>query len=260
MSKGGEGILNWVSSSIPRFQRLAFMNIPSPRFCIATGSCFPHVSGVRRLVAFTLVEMLVVIAIVGIVAALIFPTLSASRRAAQNVGCVNNLRKMGVGLSAYVADHDGALIPGAHTQELPKIIAWYRVLNDYVGGEEFTKTSSPAIWLCPSKILTPMNTTTSAYIGYGWNYSSFGDLVGSVSLGWGSKMAQVTKPSRTIIIGDSKDPWINPGATPQNYYLYRPPSVNLATRHSGNGNYLMLDGHVEALPPTMDSTYFLKVQ
>jgi prepilin-type processing-associated H-X9-DG protein len=204
--------------------------------------------------------MLVVVAIIGVLAALVFPALNASRRAGQNVRCISNLRQIGVGLLAYVADHDGALVPGAHTQELPKIVAWFTVLNDYLGGQEFTTTSAPAVWLCPSKVPKPMSTTTSIYMGYGWNYTSFGDLVGSTSLGWGSKMAQVTKPSHTIIIGDSKDPWINPAATPQNYYLYRPPSVNLATRHSGRGNYLMLDGHVESLPPTMDPTYFLKNQ
>ena len=34
-----------------------------------------------------------------------------------------------------------------------------------------------------------------------------------------------------------------------------------ARRHPDNvGNYLILDGHVEKLPPTMDSKYFLKVQ
>jgi prepilin-type processing-associated H-X9-DG protein len=34
----------------------------------------------------------------------------------------------------------------------------------------------------------------------------------------------------------------------------------LATRHSSKGNYLMLDGHVESLPPSLDRTYFKKIQ
>ena len=57
----------------------------------------------------------------------------------------------------------------------------------------------------------------------------------------------------------------------QNTAVYPPPTPGTgwtdmadpkfrASRHGGKGNYLMLDGHVEALPPTMDASYFKKVQ
>ena len=50
-----------------------------------------------------------------------------------------------------------------------------------------------------------------------------------------------------------------------NYYIYPPATQNIpakwrASRHGGKGNYLMVDGHVEALPPTMDVNYFKKLQ
>lgn len=59
--------------------------------------------------AFTLVEMLVVIAIIGILAALIFPALGRAREAAKGVACLSNLRQVGVALQLYVQDNNNRL-------------------------------------------------------------------------------------------------------------------------------------------------------
>ncbi len=59
--------------------------------------------------AFTLVELLVVISIISILVAVLLPTLSKSRQAAQRVVCGSNLRQMGVALQNYVTDCRGHL-------------------------------------------------------------------------------------------------------------------------------------------------------
>jgi len=53
------------------------------------------------------VELLVVVAIIGILAALLFPALSSAKRYAQSIACRNRLRQMGLALNLYAQDNKG---------------------------------------------------------------------------------------------------------------------------------------------------------
>ena len=55
---------------------------------------------------FTLVELLVTIAIIGILAAILLPALNTSRVRAKKIACVGNLKQIGVALNMYLADNN----------------------------------------------------------------------------------------------------------------------------------------------------------
>src|SRR5690242_15612779 len=56
--------------------------------------------------AFALTELLVTIAVIGILAALLFPAINTAKNYAKRTTCLNNLRQINLGLRMYVDDFD----------------------------------------------------------------------------------------------------------------------------------------------------------
>lgn len=63
----------------------------------------------RRVAGFTLIEMLVVVAIIAIIAALLMPGLQGALASARQASCTNNLRQLGVWGMQYTDDWNGVL-------------------------------------------------------------------------------------------------------------------------------------------------------
>jgi prepilin-type N-terminal cleavage/methylation domain-containing protein/prepilin-type processing-associated H-X9-DG protein len=80
----------------------------------------------RRPVAFTLVELLVVVTIIGILTGLLLPAVQAARESARQTTCRNNLKQLATALQLYHAQH-GAFPEGArlHARSGFKSIGWH---------------------------------------------------------------------------------------------------------------------------------------
>jgi prepilin-type processing-associated H-X9-DG protein len=63
----------------------------------------------RRLVAFTLVELLVVIGIIALLIAVLLPALTKAKAASRTTACLSNLRQMGMGWNIYLSENKGHL-------------------------------------------------------------------------------------------------------------------------------------------------------
>ena len=75
------------------------------------------IPSIRKKIAFTLVKLLVVIAIIAILAALLLPALEGAMKHARRVWCENNLRQVGLGLHVFMHDHGGHFPMGATMAE-----------------------------------------------------------------------------------------------------------------------------------------------
>jgi len=93
----------------------------------------------RRRNAFTLVELLVVVGIIGALVAILLPALGAARRQARSVACTSNLHQLGVAFTMYRMENHGRCF--RYVDQSPREL-WVPLLQPHLGNID-------AVRLCP---------------------------------------------------------------------------------------------------------------
>ena len=111
--------------------------------------------------AFTLVELLVVIAIIGVLAALLFPTLSTAKKKAQGTYCLSNSKQLIAAVHLYAGDHNDWLPPNPeHSTPVAWVKGTMRIAAEatntlYLTDPRFAKlasytASAASLYHCPA--------------------------------------------------------------------------------------------------------------
>jgi len=130
---------------------------------------------------FTLLELLVVVAILGILAAMLLPALSRAKVQGQNAACKNRLRQIGLALGMYVSDNN--YYPPINDWEIRKV--WMERLYPY-----YPLTWTNRSWHCPAYMarngmaVSWATNTVHPWDGARWWTSYAYNRQGIIGTGW----------------------------------------------------------------------------
>jgi prepilin-type N-terminal cleavage/methylation domain-containing protein/prepilin-type processing-associated H-X9-DG protein len=231
--------------------------------------------------AFTLIEILVVIAIIALLAAILFPVFSRVRENARRASCQSNLKQLGLAVLQYAQDYDEHYVPPLITFSGICNANAFELLNPY--------TKSQQILVCPSDetpfVSTTLgcNVTQAAGLGIApYSVTSYainsrlstlrlsGNKGGDTTAGptySGIAVASVPRPATSVLMTDAgadydatkpAAEWVEYPCTPSSGVspvlldpaVSDPSSGNRCaplSRHLETTNVLFFDGHVKSM-------------
>jgi prepilin-type N-terminal cleavage/methylation domain-containing protein len=166
---------------------------------------------IKPIKGFTLLELLLVVAIIAILAALLLPALSRARAKAQQSVCINNLRQINLGVRMYAEDSSDAF-PPATNQPPAAFTAYTQLMKSYVGLTG-TNPERAKLFACPADTFYYLYQdyySQSSYKQARYYYSSYGFNGGNFLAGnppvarWpgiaGHKLSSIKEPVKTVLV------------------------------------------------------------
>lgn len=208
--------------------------------------------------AFTLVEMLVCVAILAALMAIIFSVSGKMRERSLQAKCAGNLKNISAAWSSYIGDNAGRLPPalsGSHY--------WTKSLGPYLGFEEPPNGRNAefvgTVAFCPGNKGKRFHTQRDSALSYipnaliGGVFDSSGQLMPRMRQ-WPNNRVPVAltigaidQPSQRMLFASQKA--TDNSATSRPWLDAQNPGPFLATHFNGGGNILFADGHVELYKP-----------
>jgi prepilin-type N-terminal cleavage/methylation domain-containing protein/prepilin-type processing-associated H-X9-DG protein len=202
----------------------------------------------HRAPAFTLIELMVVVAIIAILSAMLLPALARAKGAAQKADCVSNVRQLGLATQMYWGDNNSRSFPYVQsgTTNNGKLywFGWIRDSSpqfpegqrpfDLSAGGLFPYLNGCDVRLCPSPAWSSpqfRRKGTNVIFSYGCNAFVFGGPGGSGVM----NEPALAHPATTALYADAAqaDPFSDPADPMFQEWYY----VNLQTSYAKPGNY-----------------------
>lgn len=176
----------------------------------------PHTTQQERMEMkrekFTLLELLIVIAVIAILVSMLLPGLNHARENARSAACINTLKTLGFGVTSYTADNDDYLPPMCYSENSGGTPYWHQTLmgtNPLDGSWGYwhhVKGAyiSIADMKCPSMNgIYPLNGENDWWVSYLHYAANFHVLCQTGDSPGGFKITRLPSPSKKILLADS---------------------------------------------------------
>lgn len=226
---------------------------------------------------FTLVELLVVISIISLILSILLPALKTVRQQGQTVGCMNNIKQLGLAFILYSGDYNGYAMPATAPSGVywwgKKLATGIDQKAGFVWPYLKSKLAQNSVYECPSQPYgsyqlqgkPPGKPDEPKWITSTYGYNGY--YLSPAQSGWYNlpgpwqKIANITVPTTVLVFADTLIDYDLTGKKPllKNNYSLDPPykfnsgkwekniSPTTCFRHNQKVNAIFVDGHSESV-------------